>query len=151
FSETPGPEHQDYLDLVMARDAAPDSPDGVAEAQGRPVLYFIDETRLTATGQPTDQLLGGVRGRLACRGERAYLARVEAGRIRVAPVAFEDVPVTWMPYTPNSVEGRTLFSRLVNGVVDWDEDIRRGDGVFARLRSLLMHSARRLAETPELR
>ncbi|VTU00982.1 type i restriction-modification system methyltransferase subunit : Type I restriction-modification system methyltransferase subunit OS=Marinobacter sp. EVN1 GN=Q672_14970 PE=4 SV=1: Methyltransf_26 [Gemmataceae bacterium] len=151
FSDAPGPEHQDYLDLIAARDSSPDSPDGVAEAQGRPILYFVDETRLTTSPESSDKLLDGLRGRLACRGERAYLARVQTGRIHVAPVAFEDVAVSWTVYTPASVEGRTLFSRLVNGVVDWDEDIARGDGVFNRLRSLLLHSAGRLAETEELR
>jgi hypothetical protein len=104
-----------------------------------------------AIRQPLSHLIGRVRSRLACRGERTYLARVEPGRIQVAPVAFEDVEVNWTPYTPSTVEGRTLFSRLVNGVVDWDENIGREDGVFARLRTLLMHSARRLAATPQLR
>jgi hypothetical protein len=151
FSDAPGPEHQEYLDLIAARDTSPDSPDGVAEAQGRPVLYFVDETRLTGGDQSVTDLLNGVRGRLACRGERAYLARVQTGRIHVAPVAFEDVDVTWTEYTPTNVEGRTLFSRLVNGVVEWDEDLSRGDGVFTRLRSLLLHSAGRLAETESLR
>jgi hypothetical protein len=148
FSEAPGPEHQEYLDLIAARES---SPDGVAEAQGRPILYFVDETRLTSTQQSATELLNGVRGRLACRGERAYLARVQTGRIHVAPIAFEDIAVSWTEYTPTSVEGRTLFSRLVNGVVDWDEHFSRGDGVFNRLRSLLMHSAGRLAESEELR
>jgi hypothetical protein len=151
FTGGADPDHQDYLDLISARHSAPDSPDGVAEAQGRPILYFVDETRLTATGQPTSELIDRVRSRLACRGERAYLARVEPGRIEVAPVAFEDVKVRWTPYTPSTVEGRTLFSRLVNGVVDWDEDIGPEDGVFARLRTLLMRSARRLAATPQIR
>ncbi|MBI1913855.1 MAG: N-6 DNA methylase [Planctomycetes bacterium] len=151
FSDKPGPDHQDYLDLIAARDLAPDSPDGVAEAQGRPVLYFIDETRLTAATQPVHQLINGVQDRLACRGEWAYLARVEPGRIRVAPVAFEDVDVNWTEYKPGTVEGRTLFSRLVNGAVDWDKDISRGEGVFERLRLLLLRSAARLAETQDLR
>lgn len=151
FTGGADPDHQDYLDLILAWHSAPDSPDGVAEAQGRPILYFVDETRLTATRQPLGELIDGVRSRLACRGERAYLARVEPGRIQVAPVAFEDVEVNWTPYTSSTVEGRTLFSRLVNGVVDWDEDIGRENGVFTRLRTLLMHSARRLAATPQIR
>ena len=56
---------------------------------------------------PVDQVVDGIRGRLACRGERAYLARVQPGRIRVAPVAFEDISVEWTEYTPDSVEGRS--------------------------------------------
>ncbi len=151
FTGSAEPDHQDYLDLISARHSAPDSPDGVAEAQGRPILYFVDETRLSASNWPLGEMIGRVRSRLACRGERAYLARVAPGRIQVAPVAFEDVEVQWAPYTPSTVEGRTLFSRLVNGVVDWDKDIGREDGVFARLRALLMHSASRLAATPQIR
>jgi hypothetical protein len=151
FTGGADPDQQDYLDLISARQSAPDSPDGVAEAQGRPILYFVDETRLTATNRPLGVLIDGVRRRLACRGESAYLARVEPGRIRVAPVAFEDVEVHWTPYSSSTVEGRTLFSRLVNGLVDWDENIRREDGVFARLRTLLMQSARQLAALPQVR
>ncbi len=151
FTGGADPDLQDYLDLISARHSAADSPDGVAEAQGRPILYFVDETRLMATSQPLGELIDGVRSRLACRGETAYLARVEPGRIQVAPVAFKNVEVHWTPYTPSTVEGRTLFSRLVNGVVDWDQDIGREDGVFARLRTLLMHSADRLAATPQIR
>lgn len=150
FDGHPGPEHQDYLDLITARESSPDAPDGVAEAQGKPVLYFVDETRLTQSAAPPDQLVDGIRSRLACRGERAYLARVEPGRIRVAPVAFDDIDVRWEEYTPGSTAGRTLFSRLVNGTVEWD-DLGRGDDVFDRLRKLLIHSADGLARTPELR
>jgi hypothetical protein len=150
FTGGTAPEDQDYLDLISARHSAPDSPDGVAEAQGRPILYFVDETRLTATDQPLGELIAGLRSRLACRGERAYLARIEPGRIQVAPVAFEDVEFRWTLYAPSTVEGRTLFTRLVNGVY-WDEDVGRADGVFARLRALLMYSAGRLAATPEIR
>jgi methylase of polypeptide subunit release factors len=151
FTASADAGNQDYLDLIAARHSAPDSPDGVAEAQGRPILYFVDEIRLTATSQPLSNLVNGVRCRLACRGEQAYLARVEPGRIQVAPVAFEDVDVNWVVYTASTIEGRTLFSRLVNGAVHWDDDIGRESGVFARLRTLLMHSAARLAATPQLR
>lgn len=151
FDGPPEPGHQDYLDLVASRKVGPDSPDGVAEAQGRPVLYFIDESRLASTHRPVEDLVNGARGRLACRGEKAYLARVQPGRVLVAPVAFEDINVTWDVYTSGSTEGRTLFSRLVNGVVDWDPAIGGGGDVFDRLRTLLFHSANRLAEVPELR
>ncbi len=97
------------------------------------------------------ECLNRIRTRLACRGERAYVARVEPGRLRIAPVAFEDVDVRWEEYTPGSVLGRTLFTRLVNGTVEWDDDVARGDDVFERLRTLLMHSANRLAKTQEIR
>jgi len=43
FNEDPRPEHQEYLDLIAARTTAPDTPDGVAEAQA--AQSFISSTR----------------------------------------------------------------------------------------------------------
>src|SRR5271154_2414456 len=83
FTGSTKPDHQEYLDLISVLRRAPDSPDGVAEAQGRPVLYFVDEIRLTATKAPPDEVINGIRSRLACRGENAYLARIGPGRIQV--------------------------------------------------------------------
>ena len=59
FNAPPGPDRQNYLDLISAHSSNDDTPDGVAEAQGRPVLYFVDESRLTVTGRPAKQLMDG--------------------------------------------------------------------------------------------
>src|SRR5947207_7283945 len=96
FTGPAGPEHQEYLNLLSPAATSSDQHDGVAEAQNRPVLYFVDNTRLIKSQEPPEQAAGRIRGKLACRGERAYLARVETGRIHVAPIAFEDVAVDWM-------------------------------------------------------
>ena len=39
----------------------------------------------------------------------------------------------------------------MNGVVAWDDDFTRSDSVFERSRTLLLHSAKALAATPEIR
>src|SRR5947209_18506564 len=98
--EHPEPDLQDYLTLNALRRKNRPAPDGVAESQGRPVLYFVDEQRLTKdSSQSKDTLfpvddepdeLPVIFRQLACRGERVYLARIEFGKLRVAPVSLTD-------------------------------------------------------------
>jgi hypothetical protein len=156
--ENPKPELQEYLTLNALRRKNCPSPDGVAEHQGRPVLYFVDEQRLTrdpskaqrslfeddATGLPV------IFRQLACRGERSYLARVQFGKILVAPVTLSDKQPDWQEYTPKTIEGRSLFSRLAYGVTE-GEDFVPGDAVFDRLFALLKHAANKIAKDERLR
>src|SRR5438876_10917315 len=70
----------DYLDLVQRDDDSQlkaDNllPDGVAESQGRPLLFIVNESRLAQTPKEQEQQLKTLRRKLACRGDRAYLAR----------------------------------------------------------------------------
>ena len=69
FTDPAGPEHQEYLNLISAGPAHGPHPDGVAEAQNRPVLYFVDNTRLMQTEDAPEQVMAHIRGKLACRGE----------------------------------------------------------------------------------
>ncbi|MHB9027483.1 MAG: hypothetical protein ACYC9O_01810 [Candidatus Latescibacterota bacterium] len=49
FGDSASPELLDYLDLVnpRGRDGSEKLlPDGVAESQGRPLLFFVNESRL---------------------------------------------------------------------------------------------------------
>jgi hypothetical protein len=153
----PSPQLQDYLTLNALRSKNQPAPDGVAEHQGRPVLYFVDEQRLgrdasqpkqTLFDEPTE--LPVIYRQLACRGERAYLARVQHGRLIVAPVSPTEKEPTWVEYTPDSAEGRCLFSRLVHGVTA-GEDFAAGDGVFDQLFKLIKHAANRIARNVNLR
>jgi N-6 DNA Methylase len=158
--ENPKPDLQDYLTLNTLRRKNMAAPDGVAEFQGRPVLYFVDEQRLTRVppqsegfhfpGQDEPNELGIIFSQIACRGERAYLARIEFGRLRVAPVSPTDRKPNWVEYTPGSAAGRCLFSRLAFGFTEGD-DFAAGDAVFDRLFSLLKHAANRIARNENLR
>src|SRR5262249_15033642 len=85
--KNPKPDLQEYLTLTAQRRENQPAPDGVAEHQGRPVLYFVDEQRLAKAApsaggrlfreddEPAELL--AIFRQLACRGERAYLARIE--------------------------------------------------------------------------
>ena len=158
FGQGSDPDLQDYLSLDARRRENRPAPDGVAEYQGRPILYFVDEQRLTATSRATQESLfhkeptdlRTIFGQIACRGERVYLARVEAGRLRVAPVSSTEKKPDWIEYTPGSTAGRCLFSRLALGVTA-GEDFAAGDSVFDRLFNLLRHAASRIAKNENLR
>lgn len=146
FDAAPTPDQQDFLTLRELRAADGLTPDGVATSQGRPVLYFVDETRVGPVGPPRPDTHAEIVRRLACRGERAYLASVRPGELYVRPV-WADTPeaAAWHAYAPGTAAGRSLFSRLVLGEVEWD-DFRQADVLHARLFKLLDAAATNLAE-----
>lgn len=156
--ENPKPELQEYLTLNSLRRKNHPSPDGVAEHQGRPVLYFVNEQRLTrGAGKSKSSLfdddaaeLPAIFRQLACRGERCYLARVQFGKLLVSPVTLSDQQPDWQEYTPETIEGRSLFTRLAYGVTE-GEDFAAGDAVFDRLFTLLKHVANKIAKNEQLR
>lgn len=156
--EIPRPDLQDYLALNSLRRTNRPAPDGVVEHQGRPLLYFIDEQRLSRdASRATTNLfddeadeLPAIFRQLACRGERVHLARVQMGKLMVAPVALTDRQPDWEEYTPDTTRGKCLFSRLTHGIVE-GEDLAAGDAVFKRLFELLKHAANKIAKDEVLR
>jgi SAM-dependent methyltransferase len=154
--ENPTPDLQDYLTLNALRRKNRPAPDGVAEYQGRPVLYFVDEQRLSKSRPKQDLFdndpdqLPTIFRQIACRGERVYLARVQFGKILVTPVSPSDQRPEWTEYTPGSTEGKTLFSRLAYGIAD-REDFEAGDVVFKKLFELVKHAANKIAKNDSLR
>lgn len=101
FSDPMSPGLLDYLDLIDQR--GPDRPrrllpDGVAESQGRPLLFFVDESRFSRSTKEREAGFGRLRRILACRGDRAYLARVYPGELLVMPVNLSDRTPEWKPY-----------------------------------------------------
>src|SRR5689334_1789876 len=69
----------DYLDLLPREDASfrldELRPDAVAESQNRPLLFIINESRLAQAPAEQALQLKTLRRKLACRGDRTYLAR----------------------------------------------------------------------------
>src|SRR5271165_3844086 len=86
------PELVDYLDLFRRENGSRTQangllPDGVAESQGRPLLFIVNESRLALAPNEQEQQLNDLRCKLACRGNRAYLARIRPGELAVVPVS----------------------------------------------------------------
>ena len=140
----------DYLDLFRWDDdnqtqAGDLLPDGVAESQGRPLLFMVNESRLAQDPKEQEQQLNDLRHNLACRGDRAYLARIRPGELSVVPVSLYDKTPAWKQYTPGTPEALTFFSRLAQGHYDGEGEPKEADYVFSAMFKLVSSVADRLA------
>lgn len=141
------PKLLDYLDLVEPRRDHLLLPDSVAESNGRPLLFFVNESRLAVPPKEQDLRLSNLRRALACRGERAYLARVLPGELKVVPVSLSLRSPEWKVYRAGTKEALTFFSRLALGQYDGEGEPQTVDFVFRRMFDRLKQSADILAET----
>lgn len=140
FGDTATAEHLDYLDLAERHEAnggEPVRPDGVAENQGRPLLFFVNESRLSQSPDEQTAQLTQLRRNLACRGDRAYLARVRPGELLVTPVSLGDRQPDWKIYRAGTPEALTFFSRLALGRIDELTPPDDADFVFNEMFNLL--------------
>ncbi len=145
FGDSVKPELLDYLDLVGSRGSAGLLPDGVAESQGRPLLFFVNESHLSQTPAEQDENYAKLRRKLACRGDRAYLARIRPGELKVVPVSLDDRMPEWQVYKPDSSEALTFFTRLAHGHYLEGEKPKDADYVFSAMFKLVWSVADRLA------
>jgi SAM-dependent methyltransferase len=145
FGTTPTPELLDYLDLIEPRRQEALQPDGVAESQGQPLLFFVDESHLASTATEQETKLKKLRRTIACRGERAYLARILPGEIKVVPVRLDERTPNWQTYREGTAEAETFFSRLALGQYDGLGEPASPELVFKTIFDLLKQGADRLA------
>lgn len=127
----------DYLDLIEPRGPQGVFPDGVVESQGRPLLFFVNESRLAQLPTEKEAQLQDMRRSLACRGDRAYLARIRPGELLVTPVSLADRTLHWQPYKPGSGESLTFFSRLALGHYDGKGKPDDADFIFKEMLRVL--------------
>ncbi len=143
------PEALDYLDLVEPsgpREADEVMPDGVAENQGRPLLFFVNASRLAQVPDARKAQLRKLRRNLGCRGDRAYLAVVRPGALDVAPVSLADRTPDWQTYERGSHRALTFFSRLALGRCDELEEGEDNEFLFSQMFKLVDRTATRLEE-----
>ncbi|MDB6034920.1 MAG: type restriction endonuclease subunit [Verrucomicrobiales bacterium] len=148
FHSPGSPALLNYLDLLESRSTASAEnllPEGVAENQGRPLLFFVNEGRLAHTPDDHRVKLDRLRRNLACRGDRAYLAIVRPGTLDVIPVSLAEASPEWKTYTARTGEAISFFSRLANGFYDGQGEPDEVDFVFNEMFNLLKHGANRLA------
>ena len=145
FGDSVKPELLDYLDLVGSRESSGLLPDGVAESQGRPLLFFVNEGHLAQAPAEQEKHYADLRRKLACRGDRAYLARIRPGELKVVPVSLDDRMPEWQVYKTNSSEALTFFTRLAHGHYLEGEKPKDADYVFSAMFKLVWSVADRLA------
>jgi hypothetical protein len=151
---SPGADLLDYLDLVppsttlrLAPALASENvfPDAVAENQERPLLFIVNESRLAKSPGEQTQQLDRLRQKLACRGDRAYLARIRPGELSVIPVSLDQRMPDWQVYTLGTPEALTFFARLAQGHYDGKGEPKNADYVFTAMFKLVWSVADRLA------
>ena len=139
----PTPDVLDYLDLVDDEDGNELQPDGVIESSNRPILYYVNATRLgESPGSDCDRLRVLSRN-VACRGERAYLAIVKPGLLEVTPVSLEDKDPSWRTFKADSTDSINFFTNLVHANVP-DGDLGDPNLVFDEMLNLLETGADRI-------
>ena len=74
-----------YLDLLKSREKKL-LPDAVVEYQLRPVLYLVENNRLSRSPQKRRQDLLSIKKILANRGDIAYIGVLGPGRLEVYPI-----------------------------------------------------------------
>ena len=145
FSCPPRPELVDYLDLVNPRSREELMPDGVAESQGKPLLFYVSESNLATSPDGEQQLQRLRRRTLGCRGQRAYLAVVRPGQLEVVPVSLDERAPAWKTYRAGQGEAITFFSRLALGQYDGTGEPEHADFAFEEMFKLLRQAGEQLA------
>jgi hypothetical protein len=143
------PDALDYLDLVESsglRKTSEVMPDGVAENQGRPLLFFVNASRLARTPDDREAQLKKLRRILGCRGDRAYLAVVRPGALDVIPVSLADRTPDWQTYERGTHQALTFFSRLAMGRCDELEVGEDNEFLVSQMFKLVDRTATRLEE-----
>jgi hypothetical protein len=143
FHSQPEAELINYLDLCPAHDGCGVTvlPDGVAESRERPLLYFITNNRLSADATAQRAQLSRLRRTLGSRGERAFLAVVEPGLVRVIPVSLDSRRQDWKEFRPGTPEARSLFAQMALGEYEAKGIPPAADYVYEEMFKLLTEVA----------
>jgi hypothetical protein len=137
----------EYLDLIEPAYSQEDGevlPDGVAENQDRPLLFFIQESRLSQVPDERSRQISCMSRTLACRGDRAYLAVIRPGMLDVMPVSLKERTPEWKTYRAGTDEALTFFSRLALGRCDELPSGPDVDFLFKEMFQLVDRTATRL-------
>ena len=145
FSGPPEPKLLDYLDFTGPPREGELHPDGVAESQDKPLLFFVNASRLVGPEPEQDQL-SELRLTLACRGQRAYLAVIRPGQLDVVPVSLAKRTPKWEEYRPGTGKATTFFSRLALGHYDGAGEPAHADYAFKEMLKLLRQASEELAD-----
>ncbi len=146
FRSKPERELLNYLDLCPAPGDQRTNVllNGVAESRERPLLYFITNNRLSADPTRQDDQLSRLRRTLGSRGERAFLAVVEPGLVRVIPVSLDSRTQHWKEFHPDTPEARGLFARMALGEYEAKGAPAQADYVYEAMFKLLTEVAKNI-------
>lgn len=141
--------HLDYLDLTGSRTNAQLLPDAVAEFQGRPLLYLLDDVK-HGSASSTDQHAHDLGQLLANRSEHAVLGVVRPGELTLYPVNLDRAVLVDAPsvtISGDSPDAPFFFQSLASGSFSLYGQPQTSDYVFDEIHSLLASADQDLAAT----
>jgi type I restriction-modification system DNA methylase subunit len=147
FGVGAAPELVNYLDFLPASPQKPKgvvSLDGAVEHDHRPILYYINHSRLSASPVKRSQELATLNKSIASRGERAYLAVVRPGLLEVLPVQLGEPQLDWQIYDAKNSDAVNFYSNLVHGRIPGQEG-HEPDLIFVEMYKLLLTGADQIA------
>ncbi|MEX2170378.1 MAG: N-6 DNA methylase [Pirellulales bacterium] len=148
FAASADPDLVNYLDLLPNSPKTGNRPlllDGAVEHDHRPVLYYVNRSRLSAEPVERSKELAALNKSIASRGERAYLALVEPGLLEVSPVRLGEYQSDWKLYEAENNDAINFYSNLVHGKISGQEH-DDPDLVFKEMYKLLLTGADRIAK-----
>ena len=111
FNDGESPELINYLDLITKREQKI-LPEAVVEYQSRPVLYIVDNARLSVAPEKRRDELLNIKQTLANRGELAYICVLRPGQLEVYPIDLKKKLEGKIQVFENKVGSQTFFQSL---------------------------------------
>ena len=107
-----------YLDIVESRSDRHGrqpmaQPSAVVEFEGQPLVYVVDNRALANGGGVGRDEIEQTLRLLACRGDEAYLAILEYGRVVVHPIQMRGKDFSGIPLNMSLMGHRSLIQDLV--------------------------------------
>jgi hypothetical protein len=138
----------EYLDLLPAKTGALLLPDAVAEFQGRPLLYLVDDTG--EEGKPPLQVaqVQKLQTLLANRSEHACLGVVRPGSLDVYPINLDRKVLAEANFKTIQIsdpDAPAFFQSLATGTFDLPGRPEQADYVYESIYGLLTAASKELA------
>ena len=140
--------HLNYLDLMQTQSRSTFLPNAVAEFQGRPLLYLLDDLESGPWTSSIDQRVHDLAQLLANRSEHALLGIVRPGELTLYPVNLDRAVLDNAPSVTISVDtpdAPLFFQRLSNGSFSLNGQAQAPDYVFDEIHRLLISADQDLA------
>jgi Zn-finger nucleic acid-binding protein len=146
FDTGESPELINYLDLVTKRKHT-HLPDAVVEFQSRPILYIVENDRLSAAPSTRKKELLSIKQMLANRGDIAYIGVLRPGQLEVYPIDLKKSLSGKIRILEKDKGSHTFFQSLAYGTFK-EKRQSNPDYVYNRIFKLLDISSKHLISSP---
>ena len=146
FDDGEKPALINYLDLVHKKEKKL-LPEAVVEYQLRPILYIVENSRLSTSSKKRRQELLSIKQTLANRGEIAYIAIIMPGRLEVYPIDLKKRLDGKIQVFEEEKGSHTFFQSLALGASKVKKQ-SNPDYIYDRIFSLLNKSSNHLISDP---